>query len=362
MDVFNTLKELNSCFGPSGCEDEVREKIAGIAAPFADEIRTDTMGNLIVLKKAAPKGKSGEAYGNAAVSGQQEAPRLMFAAHMDSLGMIVTYIEDSGLLRFGAVGYVLAENVVACPVRFANGTAGTVGMDEDSTKPEIDKMFIDIGASSRKEAEKLVKCGDIAIYDTPCRMLGARDKASGSGKGASGRIVSPYTDNRAGCVAQLVALEKLKKPVFDCYFVFTVQEEVGRRGAKPAAFGIDPQYGIVCDCTLTDDIPWTRHVGTSKVGGGASIKVMDKSVICHPEMVASLKTIAAKKKIPFQTDVLTWGGTDGNEIRKNASGVFTGGVSVPCRYVHTPQEVCSASDIEAVGRLMAAFAETKPEF
>ena len=357
MNVFKTLKELNSCFGPSGCEDEVREKIAGIAAPFADEIRTDTMGNLIVVKKASNSKAS-----DTATENQCASPRLMFAAHMDSLGMIVTYIEDSGLLRFGAVGYVLAENVVACPVRFANGTAGTVGMDEDSTKPEIDKMFIDIGASSRKEAEKLVKCGDIAIYDTPCRMLGARDKASGSGKGASGRIVSPYTDNRAGCVAQLVALEKLKKPVFDCYFVFTVQEEVGRRGAKPAAFGIDPQYGIVCDCTLTDDIPWTRHVGTSKVGGGASIKVMDKSVICHPEMVASLKTIAAKKKIPFQTDVLTWGGTDGSEIRKNASGVFTGGVSVPCRYVHTPQEVCSASDIEAAGRLMAAFAETKPEF
>ena len=176
MNVFKTLKELNSCFGPSGCEDEVREKIAGIAAPFADEIRTDTMGNLIVVKKASNSKAS-----DTATENQCASPRLMFAAHMDSLGMIVTYIEDSGLLRFGVVGYVLAENVVACPVRFANGTAGTVGMDEDSTKPEIDKMFIDIGASSRKEAEKLVKCGDIAIYDTPCRMLGARDKASGSG-------------------------------------------------------------------------------------------------------------------------------------------------------------------------------------
>ena len=334
MNVFNTLMKLNSCFGPSGCETEVREKIAELARPFADEIRTDTMGNLIARKAAS----------------SANAPKLMFAAHMDSLGMIVTFIEPNGLLRFGAVGYVLAENVVACPVRFANGTVGTVGMDEDSKKPQIDKMFIDIGASSREEAEKLVKCGDIAIYDTPTRAM------------AEGRIVSPYIDNRAGCVAQLLALEKLKKPVYDCYFVFTVQEEVGRRGATPAAFGVDPDYGIVCDCTLTDDIPWTKHVGTSKVGGGASIKVMDKSVICHPEMVAALKAVAAKKKIPFQTDVLNWGGTDGSEIRKNAAGVYTGGVSVPCRYVHTPQEVCSASDIEAAGRLMAAFAETKPEF
>ena len=334
MNVFETLKELNSCYGPSGCEGPVREKIAQLAVPFADEIHTDTMGNLIVIKHSAKK----------------DAPRLMFAAHMDSLGMIVTYIEENGLLRFGAVGYVLAQNVVATPVRFANGTVGTVGMDEDSTKPEIDKMFIDIGASSRKEAEKLVKCGDVAIYDTPIRQL------------AEGRIVSPYVDNRAGCVAQLVALEKLKKPVFDCYFVFTVQEEVGRRGAKPAAFGIDPRYGIACDCTLTDDLPWTKHTGTSKVGGGASVKVMDKSVICHPEMVSALKEIAAKKKIPCQTDVLKWGGTDASEIRKNAAGVYTGGVSVPCRYVHTPQEVCSEADIEAAGKLMAAFAETRPAF
>ena len=337
MDAFKILKQLNCCYGPSGCESEIREKIAEIAEPYADEICTDTMGNLIVRKKAA----------------KADAPRLMFAAHMDSLGLIVTYIEDCGLLRFGVVGGVVAQNIVATPVRFANGTVGTIGQDEDSTKPEIDKMFIDIGAATRQEAEALVKPGDVAIYDTPTRMLGMA---------ADQRIVSPYVDNRAGCVAQLVALEKLKKPVYDCYFVFTVQEEVGRRGAKPAAFGIDPQYGIVCDCTLTDDIPWTKHTGTSKVGGGASVKVMDKSVICHPEMVTALKAVAAKKKIACQTDVLKWGGTDGSEIRHNASGVYTGGVSVPCRYVHTPQEVCSEVDIQAAGALMAAFAETNPQF
>ena len=341
MDVLKTLKELNSCFGPSGCEKEIREKIAELAKPYADEISTDVMGNLIVLKRSAKK----------------DAPRLMFAAHMDSLGLIVTYIEDCGLLRFGVVGGVVAQNIVATPVRFANGTAGTIGMDEDSVRPEIDKMFIDIGASTREEAERCVQRGDLAIYDTPVRALGASGKAA-----KDGWIVSPYVDNRACCVAQLIALEKLKKPAFDCYFVFTVQEEVGRRGAKPAAFAIDPQYGVVCDCTLTDDLPWTKHTGTSKVGGGASVKVMDKSVICHPEMIAALKEVAAKKKIACQTDVLKWGGTDGSEIRHNASGVFTGGVSVPCRYVHTPQEVCSAADVQAAGALLAAFAETAPRF
>ena len=330
MNIFKTLKELNSRFAPSGCEAQIREKLTELARPYADEIRTDVMGNLIVRKRA-------------------DGPRLMFAAHMDSIGLIVTFIEDSGLLRFGVVGDVVAQNIVATPVRFENGTAGTIGMDEDSAKPEIDKMFIDIGAGSRKEAEKLVKRGDMAIYDTPIRPL-------------TGGIASPYIDNRAGCIAQLIALKLLKKPVFDCYFVFTTQEEVGMRGAKPAAFGIDPQYAIVCDGTLTDDIPWTSHIGTSKIGLGASIKVMDKSVICHPEMVEALRAVAAKKKIKVQTDVLKQGGTDGSEMRKSTSGVYTGGVSVPMRYVHTPQELSRVSDIEDCGKLMAAFAETRPEF
>ena len=339
MNVLDTLKALNSCFGPSGCEAEIREKIAEIAKPFADEIRTDVMGNLIAVKYAKKSGKA-----------KTDAPRLMYAAHMDSIGLIVTYIEECGLLRFGAVGGVNPVNLKATPVRFANGTVGTVDCDGDAAKTEIDKMFIDIGASSREEAEKLVQKGDMAVYDTPVRALG------------KDCVVSPYVDNRAGVAAQLIAMEELKKPVYDCYFVFTVQEEVGLRGAKPAAFGIDPQYGIVCDTTLTDDIPFTKHNGTSVVGGGASIKVMDKSVICHPEMVEALRSIAKKRNIPYQTDVIKMGGTDGSEIRKSAGGVWTGGVSVGTRYIHSPQEVCSISDIEAAGKLMAAFAETPAEF
>ena len=347
MDVLKTLQQLNACFGPSGCEAQICDKIERLARPFADDIYTDVMGNLIVVKHVP------------------DAPRLMFAAHMDSIGLIVTYIEDCGLLRFGAVGGVSPRNIVATPVRFANGTVGTIGLDGDAEKPEIDKMFIDIGASDRKSAEALVQRGDMAVYDTPVRALGTGKKPSGRGRSAAkgGQyIVSPYADNRAGCVAQLIALEKLKNPVYDCYFVFTVQEEVGLRGAQPAAFGIDPKYAIVCDTTLTDDIPNSKHNGTSVLGGGASIKVMDKSVICHPEMVDMLRKIAKRKGIACQTDVIKMGGTDGSPMRKNARGVYTGGVSVPTRYIHSPQEVCCAADVEAAGALMAAFAETEPQF
>ncbi|MCR5009637.1 MAG: M20/M25/M40 family metallo-hydrolase [Clostridia bacterium] len=358
MQILDTIKELNACFGPSGCEEEIRNKIAELAKPFADEMYTDVMGNLIVVKKAAGKRGAAKAdnFNEAKAGAEMPAaakagtPRLMFAAHMDSLGLIVTYIEENGLLRFGVVGLVEPTDLKAIPVRFANGTVGTVYSDTGADKPGIDDLFIDIGASSRKEAEKLVQKGDMAVFDTPARAL------------AGDLIVSPYLDNRAGAAAQLLALAAVKKPAYDCCFVFTTQEEVGRRGAKPAAFGVDPQYAVVCDATRTDDQPKSRHQGTTIPGKGAAIKVMDKSVICHPEMVAALKAIADEKKIAWQTDVLQEGGTDGTEMRKTAGGVWTGGVSIPVRYVHSPQEVCCTADIEAAARLMAAFAETKPGF
>ncbi|MBR4429097.1 MAG: M20/M25/M40 family metallo-hydrolase [Clostridia bacterium] len=352
MNIFETLKTLNSCFGPSGCESGIREKIVELAKPFADEIRTDVMGNLIAVKHAAARRKTAkeqEEFNSVAPPGEN-APRLMFSAHMDSLGLIATYIEENGLLRFGAVGLVRPEDLPSTPVRFENGTVGVVGVNAGADKPGFDDMFIDIGAGSRKEAEKLVRKGDMAVYDTPVRAL------------AGGYIASPYVDNRAGVIAQLMAMELIKKPAFNCYFVFSVQEEVAHRGAKPAAFGIDPQYAICCDATLTDDAPGAKHTGTTVPGKGASIKVMDKSVICHPEMVEALRKLADRKRIPHQTDVLQIGGTDASDMRVNRSGVWTGGVSIGVRYVHSPQEVCCTADIEAAAKLMAAFAEEKPGF
>ena len=341
MDIIETLKTLCSCYGPSGCEAEIREKISELAAPHADRIYTDVMGNLIAVKSPAEK-----IFSNAPAA----FPMLMFAAHMDSVGLMVTYIEESGLLRFGAVGLVDIAALKAAPVRFKNGTLGTVGCDADAKEPSADSMFIDIGAKSRKDAEKYVRCGDMAVYDTAVRALG------------EDRVAGPYLDNRVGVAAQLLAMELLKAPKYECFFVFTVQEEVGHRGAKPAVFGIDPQYAVVCDTTYSDDTPGSNHMGTAVLGGGAAVKVMDKSVICHPEMVSALKAIADKKRIPAQTDIIQEGGTDGSEMRKNASGVWTGGVSIATRYIHSPQEVCSISDIEAAGNLMAAFAEARPAF
>ncbi|MCQ2551724.1 MAG: M42 family metallopeptidase [Clostridia bacterium] len=328
MTTFEILKELNKCFGPSGNEKEIAAKIKRLVRPYADEIKTDVMGNLIVHKK-----------GN--------GPKLMIAAHMDSIGFIVTHIEKDGLLRIGMVGGIHPDDVLATPVRFANGVVGTIYENGGAKKREIDSMFIDIGAKDEKEAAAMVSVGDMAVYNTPTLMLGEN------------RVASPYLDNRAGCVAAILAIQQIKKVYYDTYFVFTVQEELGLRGAKPAAFGIEPEYAIVADTTLVDDTPNANHVGTSVLGGGAAVKVMDKSVICNPEMVEKIMALAKRKKIKAQLDVLRAGGTDAGEMRVSGSGVWTGGISVATRYIHSPGEVCQLSDIEDAGALMAAFAATK---
>lgn len=324
MDIFNILQALNACHGPSGDETGVAECIRTVAAPYADEHWIDPMGNLIVHKR-----------GN--------GPKLLFAAHMDSIGMIVTHIEEEGFLRFGKVGGLGQFSLLYTPVRFANGTRGLVGENADAKEPAIEGLFIDIGAHSREEAERLVHIGDTAVFDTPSFIAGDR-------------MISPYMDNRISCAVLLAVLESLENSLNDLYFVFTTQEEVGLRGAKTAAYAIDPDYAIAVDVTLSDDVPGARHNGSSVLGRGAAIKVMDSSVICHPNMVEKLTDLAQKRNIPYQTDVIRAGGTDAGTIHVSRTGVYTGGISIPCRYIHTPTEMVQLSDVEACVRLAAAFA------
>ena len=329
MDIFETFCEINK-FGPSGNENETREAIRRLAEPYADDIRVDALGNLIVHK--AGKG-----------------PKVMIAAHMDSIGLIATHIEKSGHIRFGAVGGINPYTILAVPFRFANGTRASVHCngDADMSKLQLTDLFLDIGAADDKEAAKFVKPGDMCVYDlAPVKT-------------ETGCIKSPYTDDRICCVAQLLALSLVKKSVNDLYFVFTVQEEVGLRGAKPAAFSIVPDYGLACDVTIADDAPNTKHAGSSHLGKGAAVKVMDRSVICAPELVDTLVQLAEKNKIAYQRDVITGGGTDAGNIHLSREGVKTSGVSVPCRYVHSPQETVSIADVEATAKLLAAFCEVK---
>lgn len=330
MDILKTLQTINSCHGPSGDEGQVADAIAEIARPYADEITRDVMGNLIVHKK-----------GN--------GPRIMFAAHMDSIGFVITHIDDKGFLRVGRLGGLGVYSCLHIPVRFKNGTKGVVADSaEDSKKMTVNDLYIDIGAASREEAEKLVQLGDTAVFDFPAFQMG-------------NRISSPYLDNRISCVVLLLALEQLKDVKNDLYFVFTTQEELGMRGARPATFGIDPKYGIAVDVTGTDDEldEAPDHGASSHLSGGAAVKIMDSSVICHPQVVQKLEELAQAQGIKAQRDILRYGGTDAGAMHVSRSGVYAGGVSVPCRYVHSPVETADLQDVEACGKLIAAFAQAE---
>ena len=194
----------------------------------------------------------------------------------------------------------------------------------------------------------MVQVGDMAVFDTVPFVSGRK-------------LFSPYLDDRIACVILLSALERIKRSDNDLYFVFTVQEEVGLRGARTAAYGIDPDYGIAVDVTDSDDIPDAPHECSSVAGKGAAIKVMDSSVICHPVVVNQLKELAQARNIPFQMDVLRFGGTDAGAIHQSRAGVYTGGISVASRYIHTPMEMADLDDIEACAALTAAFAQAKLE-
>ena len=331
MDMVKTLTELVSAFGPSGCEREISQVIERLARPYMDEISRDVMGNLICHKKG-------------------DGPRVMFSAHMDSIGLVATHIDEKGFVRVGALGGVSAEETLYTPVRFQNGTCGLICAEDDA---ELDKLtvgalFVDIGAADGEEAKKLVQVGDAAVYDTPVRQ-------------AAGRVIAPYLDDRIACLVLLLAMERLEKTDNDLYFVFSTQEEVGTRGAKTAAWAVDPDYGIAVDVTGADDEPGDSHQASSLCGKGAAVKVMDRSVICPPALVEKLMTLGAEKGIPVQRDVLQMGGTDAGPIQSTRSGVYAGGISIPCRYCHTPTELVDLGDVRACANLVAAFAASKLE-
>lgn len=331
MELVELLEQLNAAFGPSGQEDGIADVIENLAGPYVDEISRDTLGNLICRKKGV-------------------GPRIMFAAHMDSVGLVVTHIEENGLLRVGKLGGVRPASILHAPVRFRSGVRGTVACNADAQPAtlKLDDLYIDTGASTEEEARAKVNVGDPAVYDTPVRDLG--DK-----------ILSPYLDDRIGCAVLLLAMERLGGTDNDLYFVFTVQEELGTRGAVTAAYTIAPDYALAVDVMIADDQPGSTHISSVRQGAGAGIKVMDHSMISHPAVVERLKALAAERRIPFQMDVSSRGGTDAGAIHKSRGGVRSGGLSIPCRYTHTPMEMAAKKDALACVELLAAFAESELE-
>ena len=329
MELFELIQKLNGAHGPSGDEEGIRSVIAELARPYADEITTDTLGSLIV-HKAGP------------------GPKVIFSAHMDSIGFIVTHIEKNGFLRVAMLGGIAPKEAVYTPVRFKNGVKGVLVPEEkaDLEKMKFTECYVDIGAENEEQAKTMVQVGDTLVYDTPINMNGCK-------------VISQYLDNRICCAALLLVLEQLHDCPNDIYMVFSVQEEVGTRGVRTAAYGIEPDYGVAFDVTDVDDTPGSEKCGTAKVGKGAAIKVMDSSVICHPAVVRHMEQLAGEKNIPFQKDIMRGGGTDAGPMHINRMGVLTGGISVPCRYIHTPVEVADVNDAQACIDLAVAFANSE---
>ncbi len=328
MELFELIQTLSSAHGPSGDEADIRNILSELASPMADEVAWDTMGNLIVHRKGP-------------------GSKVMLAAHMDSIGFIVTHIEKEGFLRMGKLGGISPKEAVYTPIRFKNGVRGVVVPEEkaDFGKLKLDECYIDIGARDEEQAKKLVQVGDTAVYDSPCFLQDSR-------------VISPYLDNRISCAVLLAVLERIQTSANDLYFVFTSQEEVGLRGAKTAAWAVDPDWAIAVDVTDVDDTPGSERSGTVQLGQGASVKVMDSSIICHPEVVAKLEGLAQVQGISVQRDIMRGGGTDAGAIHTTRLGVKTGGISVPCRYIHTPVEMADLGDAEACIKLVEAFAQT----
>lgn len=331
MELLELIQTLNAAHGPSGDEGGIREKLAELARPLADEISTDTMGNLIVRKLGS-------------------GPRVMLCAHMDSIGFLVTHVEENGFLRVGRLGGISPKEAAYTPVRFAGGVRGVIVPEEkaDFGKLKLDECYVDIGAKDRETALKAVAVGDTMIYDSPCFTN-------------QGKVVSPYLDNRISCAILLKVLEEMELCPNDLYVVFTVQEEVGLRGAKPAAWAVDPDYAVVVDVTDVDDTPGSEKCGTVRLGKGPAIKIMDSSVICHPDMIQKLESQAKTLDMPTQRDIMRAGGTDAGVMHTTRIGVRTGGVSVPCRYIHTPVEMADLQDARDCAKLLCAFVQSKLE-
>ncbi|MFP3895900.1 MAG: M42 family metallopeptidase [Anaerolineales bacterium] len=319
------IKKLVETYGPSGNEEQIRGLIEETIREHVDEIRVDTMGNLIAHKEGTGNGK-----------------RVMVAAHMDEIGLVVTHIDDDGFARFGRVGGVSPVTLVGNRVRFADGTTGVIGWEKwlrSSKLPKWEELFIDVGATSQKDCP--INVGDIAGF---VRSFTDMDK----------RLVAKSMDNRIGCAVVIQTLLKMDTPPHDIHFVFTVQEELGTRGAMPATFDIEPDVAVAVDVTMVGDTPEAHPMAVS-LGDGPAIKVMDSGMLTHPGVKRWMIQTAEETDIAYQLEVLERGSTDARAMQLSRTGVAAGCLSIPSRYVHTPSEMVDYGDVQGSVDLLSAM-------
>ena len=324
-DLLNVLEMLVETPGPSGSEHLIRSKIEEAIRDHVDEVYTDALGNLIAKKGSKSEG----------------GKRVMISTHVDEIGLMVTHVDDNGFTRFISIGGVSPFTCIGGRVLFMNGTQGVIGMErlDKDEHPSLEKLFIDTGATSKEDSK--VSVGDVCGFERPFMNLGKR-------------LVAKSMDDRAAVAVAVEALKAVKKTPNEIYFVFSVQEEVGLRGAITAAYGVDPEVGIAVDVTRTGDTPKGVKMEVA-LGKGPAIKVRDSSFIADPRVVNWMVNEAKAQGLPYQMEVLEAGGTDGAAIQRTRAGVPAGCLSIPCRYIHSPSEMVDVDDLQQCVSLLTGL-------
>ncbi len=326
------LKKLTEAFGVSGCEGAVRDIIEGEIKEYCDGLRTDSMGNLIAFKK----------------SKRSNAKTILLSAHMDEVGFIITKIMPEGYLKFDTVGGIDPRILPSQRVKSGN-ICGVISYkavhlttkDERKKAPSVEDFYIDIGAENAEEAEKYIMPGDYFAFDSDYVEFGNMIKAKA-------------LDDRLGCAVMLEALKRDWD--VDLYCTFTVQEEVGLRGAAAAVFGIKPDYALVIEGTTCNDMPGVgENLRVTKSGNGAAISILDSASRANNEIIDLLKMAAQNNGIPCQFKASTAGGNDAGAIYIANGGIKTASLSVPCRYIHSPLCVMHKSDFESCKNMVMGF-------
>ena len=319
------IQKLVETQGPSGYEAAIRAVVRGEIEAYADELHVDALGNLIALKG---KGDAG-------------GIKIMLAAHIDEIGVMVTQVDENGFARFTTLGGVRPYTCVGGRVRFLNGASGVINMEplDDATKmPVFEQLYIDLGCSNKQDVP--VKIGDVAVFDRPFLDLGKR-------------IVAKSLDDRIGAAVLIEAMRQIKDTPHQLFFVFSAQEEVGVRGATAAAFGIDPDLGVAVDVTGTGDFPRRSKVRMEvSLGKGPAIKVRDGGMLADRRVVDWMVQAAEKLGLPYQMEILEGGSTDARAMQLTRAGVPAGCISIPCRYVHSPSEMVDYEDVQNAVRLL----------
>lgn len=344
MNNLEILKKLSSLSGVSGDENAVRDFIISQISDYIDDYHIDNLGNLITFKKGTGKG-----------------PKVMLDAHMDEVGLMVTHINSDGLLKFQTIGGIEARVLVGKRVRVGeNKIHGVIGFkpihlqDESERKGAVKKkqLTIDIGAKDKDQAEQVVEVGDTVSFAYDPVEFG------------DNKLMAKALDNRVGCTV----LIELLKGSYECdiYGCFTVQEEIGLKGAKTAAFKVMPDVALILEGTTCYDLPPTKGQSMSTVcGKGPALTFMDKSVITDRDFLNFIIDAAKVNKIPYQFKNTISGGTDAGRIQVNGKGVKVATIAVPCRYIHTPVSVMDISDfynmLKLAGEVLKALPENRTE-